>query len=83
MVAEPGPIGYKREPFCQRNEDFGRLSRFPEHIFVGGHFSENELVLFGGPGIIWRMKDPSIPIWRTKGHLVMKGLSKNVENHGF
>ena len=29
------------------------------------------------------MKDPSGPIWRTKGHLVMEGLSKNVENHDF
>ena len=25
------------------------------------------------------MKDPSGPIWRTKGHLVMKGLSKNMD----
>ena len=61
---------------------FGWCSRFPENI-SGGHFSENELVLFGGPRIIWRIKDPSGPIWRTKGHLVMKGLSKNVKHHAF
>ena len=41
------------------------------------------MVLFGGPRIIWRMKDPSGPIWRPKDHLVMKGLSKNVKNLDF
>ena len=50
---------------------------------VHSQFSENSSVLFGGPRIIWRMKDPSGPIWRPKDHLVMQGLTNNVKNLNF
>ena len=41
------PQRQQKESILLENDDFGRLSRFPEHIFRG-HFSEKQLVLFGG-----------------------------------
>jgi hypothetical protein len=35
------------------------------------------------PRSLWCLEKIQGPIWRSKDHLVMKGLSKNVKNHEF
>ena len=59
----------RKEAILSKNDDFGKLSKFPEHTFSVGHFSENELVLFGAltsktiRGPIWRPEDQFGGIW--------------------
>ena len=36
-----GPKKQKKEAILSKNDDLGKLSKFPEHIFSLGHFSEN------------------------------------------
>ena len=45
--------------------------RFPKWIFAEGRSTRS----------LWCLEKIQGPIWRSKEHLVMKGLSKNVKNH--
>ena len=73
-----------KEAILLKHGDFGMVFQVPGKYFV------LESCFGKIIGFIWRSKDhleDEGPIWTHledhKGHLVMKGLSKNVENHGF
>ena len=52
-------------------------------IFVfGGHFPKWIFVEGRSTRSPWCLEKIQGPIWRSKDHLMMKGLSKNVKNHG-
>ena len=72
---------YKRKPFYQHMTFFLRFSSFPENMFVGGHFAKWIFAEGRSTRSFWCLEKIQGPIWRSKDHLVMKGLSKNVKNH--
>ena len=48
-----------------------------------GHFSKRIFAEGRSTRSLWCLEKIQGPIWRSKDHLVMKGLSKNVKNHDF
>ena len=56
------------------------LTRF---LCFGGHFSKWIFAEGRPTRSPWCLEKIQGPIWRSKDHLVMKGLSKNVKNHEF
>ena len=62
----------------QKNESFP-VAR----IIFGGHFPKWIFAEGRSTRSLWCLEKIQGPIWRSKDHLVMKGLSKNVENHEF
>ena len=57
---------------------------FPRNIFIlGGHFPKWIFTEGRSTRSLWCLEKIQGPIWRSKDHLVMKGLSKNVKNHEF
>jgi len=72
----------RKEAILQKNEDFCEVVQFPGFVVLVS-FSKMDFrrrpfnqkpVVFG--------KSPRVHL-RSKDHLVMKGLSKNVKNHEF
>ena len=53
--------------------DFPFFGHFPKWIFDEGRSTRSP----------WCLEKVQGPTWRSKDHLVMKGLSKNVKNHEF
>ena len=66
-----------------KNDDLWRFSSFPEHILFGGHFSKWDFAEVRSARSLWCLEKIQGPMWRSKDHLVMKGLSRNVENQEF
>ena len=60
-----------------------RVFQFSEHILLGGHFPKWIFAEGRSTRSPWCLEKIQGPIWRSKDHLVMKGLSKNVKNHEF
>ena len=61
------------------------LGGFPVYqkiLFFGCHFSKLIFAEGRSTRSPWSLEKIQGPIWRSKDHLAMKGLSKNVENHG-
>ena len=52
---------------------FGGWGHFPKWIFDEGRSTRS----------LWCLEKIQGPIWKSKDHLVMKGLSENVKNHAF
>ena len=61
----------------------GGFSGSRQICFVGGHFSKWIFAEGRSTRSLWCPEKIQGPIWRSKDHLVMKGLSKNVKNHDF
>ena len=64
---------------------FSKIEVIPvsRKIFVCGHFSKWIFAEGRSTRSLWCLEKIEGPIWRSKDHLVMKGLSKNVKNHEF
>ena len=73
----------KKEAILSKNDDLGRFSSFPENLFFAGNFSKWIFAEGRSTRSPWCLEKIQGPIWRSKDHLVMKGLSKNVKNHEF
>ena len=51
--------------------------------FLGGQFAKWIFAEGRSTRSPWSLEKVQGPIWRSRDHLVMKGLSKNVINHEF
>ena len=60
-----------------------RVSQFPETYFCWGSFSKMDFRRRPFNQKPLALGEIQGPIWRSKDHLVMKGLSKIVKNHEF
>ena len=73
----------KGSHFINKQNVLCRFCSFPKHICVGGHFPKSIFAEGRSTRSPWCLEKIQGPIWRSKDHLVMKGLSKNVKNHDF
>ena len=83
----PGPMGPKKTIRRHKKSHFPEnwgLSSFLGILFLWGVIFQNVFFAEGrSTRSPWCLEKIQGPIWRSKDHLVMKGLSKNVKNHEF
>ena len=73
----------KGSHFIKRNTRCLEVFSFPENRSVWGHLSKWIFAEGRSTRSPWCLEEIQGPIWRSKDHLVIKGLSNNVKNHEF